>query len=113
MCVAMATSLTLLLPGEYKQHTSSHSKQKKNHYDGWSEDVLNHIQAAKKPRVYVVMLLRMNQHGGGLQKAAVGDRGTSCARQGLPITAGVGWSGCQLGIEQGKTNSAKENGALV
>lgn len=48
MCVALATSLTLLLPGEYYQNSSSHCKQKKDHNDGWSEDVLNHVQAARK-----------------------------------------------------------------
>lgn len=80
MCVALTISLTLLLPGEYYQNTSSHCKQKKNYNDGWSEDVLHHIQAARKKGVYVVMLLQMNQHGGVLQKrlwvtheAAVGD----------------------------------------
>lgn len=83
--MALTVSLTLLLlPGEYYQNTSSHCKQKKNHTDGWSEDVLNHVQAARKERVYVVTLLRMNQHGAGLQEAAVGDTGSSCASQACP-----------------------------
>lgn len=32
--------------------------------------------------------------------------------QGLPITTGIGWSGCQLGMEQSKPKTAEAKGCL-
>lgn len=99
MCVALTTSLTLLLPGEYYQNTSSHYKQKNNHNDGWSEDVLNHVQAARKES----LCCQASQGEPARSRAA----GSCCGVQGLPITAGMGWSGCQLGVEQSKPKIAE------
>lgn len=62
LCAEMTASLTPLpLPSQYYQNTNSSCKQKKNHYDAWSEDVLNHIQAATQKRVPVLILLRNKQ----------------------------------------------------
>lgn len=60
------------------------------------------------------MLLRMNQNGAGLQEAAVGDTEVAVAVewQGLPITAGMGWSGCHTGMEQSKPKTAEAKGCL-
>ena len=53
VCVAVTALLTLLpLPGQYYQNANSNCKQKKSHYDAWSEDVPNHIQAARKKEVF-------------------------------------------------------------
>lgn len=54
LCAEMTASLTPLpLPSQYYQNTNSSCKQKKNHYDAWSEDVLNHIQAATQKREFL------------------------------------------------------------
>lgn len=74
VCAAVTASLTLLaLPGQHYQNTSSNCKQKKNYCDAWSEDVLNHVQAARKKFLFSHLSSEADS-GGTTQGAAVGDR---------------------------------------
>lgn len=113
VCVAVIASLTLLpLPGQHYQNTNSRCKQKNHHHNAWNEDVLNHVQAARKIKSFWSHTSPgkqtwRTQHGAAVQGVDVSDR-VCMGREG----SRVGGSEYKLGTEQSELNAEEANGHL-